>query len=55
MRITEMLSGCLIGAINKLVTKDSDEVNFQLNMGRMRLYVNVNGGNRKYDLKQQIT
>ena len=55
MRITEMLSGCLIGAINKLVTKDSDEVNFQHNMGRMRLYVNVYSGNRKYDLQQQTT
>ena len=44
--MTELLSGCLIGARNKLVTKDSDEVNFQLNMGRMRVYVNVYSGNR---------
>ena len=53
--MTEMLLGCLIGVINKLVTKDSDEVNFQHNMGRMRLHVNVYSGNRKYDLQQQIT
>ena len=39
MKINERFSGSLFVVINKLVVKDSGEVNFQQHMGRIGLYL----------------
>ena len=55
MKIIEILSARLIVVINKLIVKDSSEVNVQQHMYKNRtISIDFYGGNRKYYPQQQI-